>query len=96
MTAEFDMEKIKQICEKHGISFLGLFGSYARGDNTAASDVDLLAKYSIPVSLFGIARAQNEFEALLGKPVDLVMEKNLKPRLRPFIERDLKVIYEKR
>jgi hypothetical protein len=89
-------KKIETICQNQGISYLGLFGSYARGDNKPASDIDLLVKFEKNISLFDLARAQNSFVDFFNKPVDLVMEKNLKPRIRPYVEKDLITIYEKR
>ncbi|HAZ29749.1 TPA: hypothetical protein DCY43_03340 [candidate division WWE3 bacterium] len=67
--------------------------SRARGDAKPGSDVDLLVKFNKVVSLFDLARAENALEDRLRLPVDLVMENSLKPSLRPYIEKDLKVIY---
>jgi uncharacterized protein len=87
-------KKIQQICQSQGITYLGLFGLYARGDNKPTSDVDLLVRFDKSVSLFQLARVQNTFSDVLSKNVDLVMEKNLKPRIRPYVKRDLITIYD--
>lgn len=59
--------------QKMGISRLDLFGSCARGDATGESDVDLLADFAEPVSLFAIARMQSRLSRMLqGRAVDLV------------------------
>ena len=86
-------EKILDICKSHGINYLALFGSRARGDAKPESDVDLLVKFNKVVSLFDLIRAENAFEDRLHLPVDLVMEDSLKPIIRPYVEKDLKVIY---
>ncbi len=91
-----DSEQIQKICQKQGITYLGLFGSYARGENNKNSDVDLLAKFERNISLFDLARAQNQFSDLFKLPVDLVVETALKPKIRPYVEKDLITIYEKR
>lgn len=71
---------IVELCRKYGVTRLELFGSAARGDFVeGASDVDLL--YDIdPSPLQGLAdryfRFQEELEALLGCPVDLVSAKD--------------------
>ena len=96
MNIYFDKNTIKELCQTHGISYLGLFGSYARGEDKPASDIDLLVKFDKQVSLFDLARAQNSFSDYLHKDVDLVIEKNLKPKIRPYVEKDLQTIYEKR
>lgn len=96
MKLSIDNQKIQQLCQNQGISYLGLFGSYARGENNPTSDVDLLVKFDKRVTLLDIARAQNNFSDLLNKPVDLVVEKTLNPLIRPYVEKDLVTIYEKR
>lgn len=88
--------QVKNICEQSGISYLGLFGSHARGDASADSDVDLLVHYERPVGLLTHAQIQNKFEDLLGTPVDLVFRDSIKPRIKPYIMQNLKTIYEKR
>ena len=53
-----------------------LFGSYARGEETPESDVDLLVEFdhSSPIGLFAYARMWRELEERLGRQVDLVEE----------------------
>ena len=81
------------ICKSYGINYLAIFGSRARGDARPESDVDLLVKFNRIVSLFELVRAEQALEARLNLPVDLVMENSVRPVLRPYIEKDLKVIY---
>jgi uncharacterized protein len=71
-----------------------IFGSYARGEATAESDVDLLLiKHpGTQVSLFKLVHYQNDLEQKLGLKVDLGTA--LSPFSRPYIEPDLKAIYE--
>lgn len=73
---------------------IGLFGSYARGENTDESDVDILYHFDEPISLFDKVGIKNRLEELLGKPVDLVSEGYLHPILKEYILQDLQVIYE--
>jgi uncharacterized protein len=72
-----------------------LFGSYARGEQDANSDVDLLLELDENVGLYKFVAIQLGLENLLGKKVDLVSEKGISARLRPYIEKDKKLIYEK-
>ncbi len=90
------LEAVREICRQNGITYLGLFGSFARGDHNAQSDVDLLAKYREPLSLLEKGRVINSFQRVLNREVDLVSAKHLKPRIRPHVEKDLKTIYEER
>jgi hypothetical protein len=64
--------QLKKIANKHGISTIYVFGSVARGDNTAQSDVDFLVEMQEGASLFGVAGFCYESEELLGIPVDVI------------------------
>ncbi len=65
-----------------GVRSLDLFGSVARGDAGATSDVDLLVDFDRPVGLFHFFRVQRRLEEILGCPVDLVMRDAVKRQLR--------------
>lgn len=93
MNELFTTQKSKDICREQGISYLGLFGSYARGDNKVDSDVDLLVEFSRPTGYFGLLRAQRELGEYLGREVDLVTKGALSKRIFPYIEKDLKAVY---
>ena len=73
-----------------------LFGSYARGEETAESDVDILIvlDHSQPVGLkfFGM---YEDLKELLGRPVDLVVDHSLAPFARESVEHDKILIYER-
>jgi uncharacterized protein len=73
----------------HGVSGLRVFGSVARGEDRADSDVDLLAELPPGMSLFGLARLQADLEAILGTRVDLVPASDLKPDVHSRASRDL-------
>ena len=96
MSISIDANQIKDICDKANISYLGLFGSYARGDNREDSDIDLLVDFTDTKSYFELARVQESFESMLKKKVDLVLRANMKQNLRNYILKDLTTLYEKR
>lgn len=73
----------------HGVSGLRVFGSVARGEDRADSDVDLLVDLPEHMSLFGLARLQAELESILGARVDLVPSQDLKPGVRSHADSDL-------
>ena len=77
------------LAERFGVTELALFGSFARGDATGGSDVDILARFDGPATSKSYFGTQFYLEDLLGLPVDLVTEKALRPELRPHIEREL-------
>ena len=73
----------------HGIQNLRVFGSVARGEDHPDSDVDLLVDLPPGLSLFGLARAEADLEAILGTRVDLIPAADLKPGVRERAEHDL-------
>ena len=74
-----------------------LFGSYARGEQTPLSDVDILVVYddNIGVSLLKHASMINDLEKLLDRPVDLVEDGTLLPFAEESANHDKKLIYER-
>ena len=90
-------EKIVGYLRDTSVQRAYVFGSYARDEQTTASDVDLLLDFDpeAAVSLFDLGRILEDLKELLGKDVDVVTEDGLSPYLRPFIERDKKLIYER-
>ena len=73
----------------HDVTNLRVFGSVARGEDRADSDVDLLVDLPSHMGLLGLGRVQAELEAILGAKVDLVPASDLKPAVRARAERDL-------
>ncbi len=68
--------------ERFGVRALALFGSVARDEATAASDVDLLVEFERPIGLFELFALQDELEAILNCSVDVGTIDSLKPRIR--------------
>jgi uncharacterized protein len=71
-----------------GVRDLALFGSMARDRAGEASDVDILVRFEGPATSARYFGLQFYLEDLLGRPVDLVTDKALRPELRPYIERE--------
>ena len=74
--------------QRFGLTKLALFGSFARNSARSDSDVDVLVDFdgaAVPDVYFGV---QFYLEDLLGRSVDLVTERALRPELRPYVERD--------
>lgn len=86
-------ESIISACKKNHISFLGLFGSYSRGEQKEESDVDFLASFSRRKSLLDLVRIERDLSGILGIKVDLVTEKSLSPYLIERIKSEVKPIY---
>lgn len=76
---------ISLLKEKYPIKEIGIFGSVARGEGKEESDIDILAEFSSPIGLFDFIHLENELSTLLGKKVDLVSKKAIKPAIREVI-----------
>jgi predicted nucleotidyltransferase len=74
--------------------FIGLFGSYARNEETENSDIDILYDFnSTTFSLFDLMDLQEALKNQLNKKVDLVSKIYLNKHIKPLVEKDLKIIY---
>ncbi len=81
------LEELKRtivpILKRNGVVKAGIFGSYARGEATKKSDVDILIKVKAKkFSLFDLAGLEIELEEKLGKKVDLLTYNSIHPLLK--------------
>ncbi len=78
--------------EAMGVKSLGLFGSVARNEANAESDVDILVEFSKPVGFFQVFDIQYFLEDLLQRSIDLGTVDSLKKHLRtPALEDMIRV-----
>jgi uncharacterized protein len=82
----------EDICTFH-VATLFLFGSVARNEAKASSDVDLLVEFSQPVGLFTLARLQIYLEKLLGCAIDLGTPDSLKPYMQDLVIEGAKRVF---
>ena len=80
ITAEKD-----EIRRSYRAEIKGIFGSYARGDFHAGSDLDLLVDFDEGANLFDLVGLQQFLEEKLGCKVDLVSRRSLRAELRTSI-----------
>ena len=90
----FDTNKLIDICRQNDVARIGVFGSSARGETTADSDIDLLVEFSKRKSLLSLVALEREMSTALGKKVDLLTPGAISPYLRDRILQDLRIIYE--
>ncbi len=84
------LEEIKQtlratkplLQEQYRVTELGIFGSYARGEQTQTSDVDVLVDYDQAPTLFKLVELREYLAGVVGVKVDVVTKNGLKPRIR--------------
>lgn len=75
-------EHKEQLRNKFKVQKIGVFGSVARGDDHAGSDVDILVEFSEPVGFFHYLALENFLRSLLKENVDIVTVRALKPAIK--------------
>jgi predicted nucleotidyltransferase len=78
----------EEVQKRFGVSSLRVFGSVARDDASADSDVDILVDFEEAPTFLGFMRLRFFLEDLLGAKVDLITETGLKEGVRPYVEKD--------
>ena len=89
-----DTQKLIQICQENDVVKIGVFGSFARGESTENSDIDLLVEFKKPKSLLKFVALERQLSEALGNKVDLLTEASISPYLLQQIKSELKLIYE--
>ncbi len=89
----FNAEAILTICNRYHVKTLRVFGSVARGELRAESDVDLLVTFLKPTSLLRMVGLERELSAIIGRKVDLLTAKAVSPYLRNRIVKESRPIY---
>ncbi len=91
-------KKISEYFKTQPVEKAWLFGSFARGEETPESDVDILVQYDekARISLLMISRMMGELERCVGRRVDLIEDGCLMPFAVESVNRDKQLIYERR
>jgi predicted nucleotidyltransferase len=80
---EKNCSHLEKILKRHAVKKASIFGSFARGEAKARSDVDLLIEYKTKdKSLFDLVNLKAELEEILGRKVDIVTYNSIYWRLR--------------
>ncbi len=98
-----DLETIKRkiaenkeyLLKTYGVEEIGVFGSFARGDNNANSDIDIAVELNhekVPVGLLAFSGMRFYLEGVLGRKVDLVTKGGIKPLIKDKILSQLIVV----
>lgn len=88
-------EKIIPILKANDVVRSSVFGSFARGEDTPESDIDLLVELEDDKSLLDLIHLKNELEDFLRKKVDVITYNSVNPRLKDYIFKDEVKIYGK-
>ncbi len=92
-----DLDRIREILKENEdviarefkAEIVGIFGSYARGEQKKESDVDIVVRFREGASLFDLVGLADFLEEKLGIKVDVVSERAIRPELKEHILKDL-------
>lgn len=90
-----DLDKIRQYFSTQPVLKAWLFGSFARGEQTEDSDVDIMVNFSDSITLFKHINIISDLEKLLNKKVDIVPADQMYPRVRRHADKEKILIYER-
>jgi predicted nucleotidyltransferase len=90
-----DAVELADLCRKYFVRELSLFGSAVRGEMRPDSDIDLLVEFlpDAEIDLVDYASLMLELSQLIGRKVDLVSKRGLKPLIRPFVLQEARSLY---
>jgi len=91
-------EKVAEICEKNGIVFMVIFGSFARGEQKKTSDIDIAIEFdkNKEKSLLDLVHVENELSRVFKRKVDLGVFSSLSPYILEDVRKEMYIVYEKR
>lgn len=89
-------KQILPVLLPYGVKRIALFGSVVRGEETLESDLDLLVRFVKPIGLLRWVGLEEELSRRLGKKVDLVSERAISKYIRPYVEKEQIILYERR
>lgn len=89
MTNRYTIAEIKRIVlkitDRYGVTNVRIFGSFARGEQTESSDIDLLVDFPEKFTLLQHSGLKIDLEKALERKVDVVSSRSIKPRLKKYI-----------
>ena len=94
-TLELPEHEIAEVCRRFHVKELSVFGSAVRGTLGPDSDIDMLVEFQ-PEARIGIlahTAAEREFSRILGRRVDLVSKRALKPLIRREVLLEARQVY---
>ncbi len=83
------LEKNKEILKKYGVKKIGLFGSFARGEQKKNSDIDFLVEFENP-NFDDFMNLVFYLEDLFDRKVELITNGSISPYIQPYIEKEVR------
>ena len=90
-----EAEQVAEVCRRHHVCELAVFGSAARGDARPDSDIDVLIDFapSARIGFIALSRLNRDLEALFGRRVDVVTKRGLNARIRDRVLAEAEVVF---
>jgi predicted nucleotidyltransferase len=91
-------DKLMRVCQDNDVVYMGIFGSYIRGEQKRGSDVDIAIRYrkGARKSLFDLVELQMTLSRMFGRKVDLGEFDFINRYIIDDVKKQIKVIYEER
>jgi predicted nucleotidyltransferase len=89
-------QQLPSLKQNFKVKSIGIFGSYAREEQTEKSDIDLLVEFEAPVGFFKFIELEDYLSEKLGVKVDLVTPDALKPLIKPQVMEELLIDFSDR
>ena len=87
-------QKMIPVLKQQDVIKAAIFGSFARGQQTKKSDIDLLIQFKGQKTLFDLAQLKIDLEKTAGRKVDLITYDAINPLLRKYILKDEHMLYD--
>ena len=87
-------KRIEPTLQRYGIIRAAVFGSFARGESTKSSDIDLLVEFPKSATLLDLVGLTQDLETLLHRKVDVITYDSIHPLLKEEILSEKVAIYE--
>ena len=90
-----EAKQLADVCRRHHIRELAVFGSAARGDAHPDSDIDVLVEFepAARIGFIALSRLNRDLETLLGRRVDVVTKRGLNPLIRERVQAEAEVVF---
>lgn len=91
------IDKVRGYFGSQPIDKVWIFGSFARDEESLDSDIDILVKFNehAKIDLFDYIGIRQDLEDLTGRQIDLVEQGQELPRIKPIIDQEKRLIYER-
>jgi hypothetical protein len=89
------LDQLAEVCRRHHVRELAVFGSVARGQSHPDSDIDVLVEFepSARIGFIALSQLTYDLETLLGRRVDVVTKRGLNPRIRERVLAEAEVVF---